>query len=203
MLGLGSIFVMAVAIYIGFANKFGFDLNKMHYLFLVDQSYVINYLGWRVATFLHSITYWLSFNYQFDILGIIYEETAYRLSSIFGGHVGLPDIRSMARINYLNIFNDNSHLKSGTTPGLFGGIVSLLNHQIIALLIFSVIGYFLIRLFAFYPPYSLGAMPVIIMAASTYHYFDSIIDLLIFPSPGSFSLLLYVLIIYSIRLRVR
>ena len=43
--------VMAVAIYIGFANKFGFDLNKMHYLFLVDQSYVINYLGWRVARF--------------------------------------------------------------------------------------------------------------------------------------------------------
>lgn len=202
ILGLGGTVTISIAIFIGFANKFQFDMDKMYIMFIVDRSYVINYLAWRVATFLHSITFWLSFSQQFDILAIVYEESVYRVSKILGGPAVHPDIRSMARVNYLNIFIDNSHYRSGTTPGLFGGIASLLQNQKIALLLIIAITASMIRLLACYPARSLGILPVMIISAASYHFFDNVIDYLIVPSPSFLYFLVFLSVIYIVRIRL-
>ena len=201
-LGMGSTIIILIAIFIGFANKFNFNFNKVYTLFMIDTSYVINYLGWRVATFLHSITFWLSHRQDFDVLAIAYDESVYRILKIMGEQAVPSDIRSMARINYLNIFIDNSHPRSGTTPGLFGGVASLLYNNKTALVVLILLTVSLIRIIACYPARALGVLPVMIIAASSYHFFDSIIDYLIVPEPNTFYLIIFLSTIYFVRIRM-
>lgn len=198
MLSIVSLFV---AVFVGFANKFNFNLDTMYYMFTVDTSYVMNYLAWRPATFLNSTSYWLANTFNYDILNIVSSETNYRFSKIFGGDAPLTEPRSFSRVNYLNIFVVNTHPVSGTSAGLFGGLAAFINNQPIPLFISLLLCLIMIRLFAFYPRPQSGVWPIVLISTITYQYFDSVVDMLIVPSPSTISLLVFIVIIYFPRLK--
>lgn len=197
----GSI-ALVVAIVIGFANKFSFDQDIVYDLFFNDLTYVITYLGWRVGTMANATSVWLINTESLPILQTIANESIYRLSSIIGSTGEPLDIRSLARINYLEIFVDNSHPRSGTSPGLFGSYASTLPNNLSAVCLLTLVTVLLLKFFIKYLRSTNGWLPVIIMVAATYQYFDSPLDMLITPHPSQISLLIFIAIIYLPRLRL-
>ena len=197
---MGSVSLSA-AVIIGFANKFSFDKDVVYDLFFGDLSYVIAYIGWRITTMMNATAVWLMNFESIPIIQIIMSESSYRLLSVLGVENEPLDIRSMARLNYLEIFVDNSHPRSGTSPGLFGSFASTLPNNLLAFAVLITLTAILLRLFVNYFKSTHGWLPVIIMVAATYQFFDSPLDLLITPHPSQISLFIFVLVIYLPRLK--
>ena len=81
MLSLSGI-VSGVAILIGFANKYAFDVAVLSDLFIENFDYVQSYLFWRVSTMAHSMSIWLENSEIINHFTIIWQETQFRISKI-------------------------------------------------------------------------------------------------------------------------
>ena len=177
---------LTVAIIIGFANKYGFDPDIVYRLFFEETEFVVSYLAWRVGTGSHALAYWLSNYESIAALQYIWSETSFRVSSLVGIVGQGPDeIKSFARLNYLNIFIDNTHPLS-TTPGLFAGLAALLPYNVSATVLYLIISVTILRLFSFYSRDLCSAPRMAFMVIATYHFLDSPLDLLITPHPSRF-----------------
>ena len=200
MLSLSGI-VSGVAILIGFANKYAFDVAVLSDLFIENFDYVQSYLLWRVSTMAHSMSIWLENSEIINHFTIIWQETQFRISKIFGASVSEPDVRSIARLNYLNIFQDTSHPRSGTSPGLFGTLASTLPYNLGSLLIALIITTSLLKLFFFIRLCFFRILPMCLMMVATYAFLDSVMDLLIIPGLQLIKLFILYLLFITQELR--
>ena len=190
---------LALAVFVGFANKFGFDMAILYDLFFGDLTYVITYIGWRITTMVNATGVWLINSESIPFLQTTIDESLYRFSSVFGMGIEKPEIRSLARFNYLEIFVDNSHKRSGTSPGLFGSFASTLPSNLPAFFVLTFLTIILLKALCRYQATS-GWLPTLVMVAATYQFFDSPIDLLITPHPGQVALFIFVFVIYYPRI---
>ncbi|SOE21819.1 hypothetical protein SAMN06298216_2273 [Spirosomataceae bacterium TFI 002] len=124
--GLGIVlllfFISMGVIFIGFANKFGFEQTQ--YLFLSDEvrEEIIRQIVIRLANSYASLiqvanNHPFDINFQIDAIKIPFDVLKYRFSILFGIESPKPEIFNISRLNFLNTYQ-NYHARAGASPGL-------------------------------------------------------------------------------------
>lgn len=126
---------------IGTSNKTGFEQGFI--LISENFSFFIKTIIRRISTWNQSISVYIEilklevFYSFYDLISSIFKNLLNRIEILFGGARNLPELWSSSRVNYLNLFWDNSSPRSGTSPGIIAS--SLLFYFPIGLIFFSLL----------------------------------------------------------------
>lgn len=183
------------SVFYGFVNKRNMDYAKTANEIYNSYDIFLDYLIWRPCTMTYSIKTWSNKALSVDPLNVVLDESKNRLYKMFNFFKkDNSKYRSISHINYFKIFKNPLKDNSGTSPGLIANILMFLSYpySCILLIILSICIMFLIL----YHLVELSLIKILFLLISTYNYFDSVFDLLIFPS-NIFVLLVFYLFLLN------
>lgn len=121
IVGLVSVFVISGVVFLGYANKLGFDES----IIIFREEFferVLYYLYYRLSVFPSSLDlvlgHVLDFGLYVSALDTLFDNILYRLSVILQIPVARPEIESLNRLNYMLLFQmADSNSNTGASPG--------------------------------------------------------------------------------------
>ena len=187
---------------IGLANKVGYDqafiIIQDNYLFFIET--IIRRIGtWHqsINVYITIIKSDLIYDPSDTIINIV--KTLFnRAEIIFGGFKEIPDVQSIFRLNFLNLFKDTSNVLTGASPGIVA--TSLLFYFPFGLIIFSLLlGQLYRYIFSMISKKINFLIHMFILFVMVMPFVASPIDLINIISPSMFFILFFV----SLRVNIK